>query len=364
MLGVLVVFVVAGCGGGGASSSVAHNHAPKPGGPPEEIVSDPGRPPRPEPQRLARSCGPRQLVVSHEGGANGVMSTYHAVFSVFNLSERACSTAGFPKLFALRIDGRPIEGPAADGTSGYEASGGAINIAGRRSAAFQVNWSAGVYPPGRCGPRIVAGYRVVLPGTRLAQTVPYPNFEHCTGVAARGSLAVGVLEPSPELVTRHLVAPPLEEAKPDERLPGCDPSDLVVWQGMDYPGGVGLGTSYGHLEVANLSGRPCKLSGVPHMVAVELRGRPVGPPVGRRGSMPTADGSPPVRVARIGAHGSALFTFSVGEVLNYGAHGCDYEYAAGFDVTLPGSSRAQYVPAPVRRCLHSHGPQVSVGPIE
>jgi len=34
------------------------------------------------------------------------------------------------------------------------------------------------------------------------------------------------------------------------------------------------------------------------------------------------------------SHGSAVFTFSVGEVLNYGAHGCDYEYAAGFEVTL------------------------------
>jgi hypothetical protein len=83
--------------------------------------------------------------------------------------------------------------------------------------------------------------------------------------------------------------------------------------------------------------------------------------------MPSVDGHPRIRVARLGAHGSALFTFSVGEVLNYGDTGCEYEYAAGFDVTLPGSSRPQYVPAPVRRCLHSvapNGPQVSVGPIE
>ena len=72
-------------------------------------------------------------------------------------------------------------------------------------------------------------------------------------------------------------------------------------------------------------------------------------------------------MARLRAHGSAVFTYSVGEVLNYGDHGCKYEYAAGFDVTLPGASRPQFVPAPVRRCLHSvapNGPQVSVGPIE
>jgi hypothetical protein len=127
---------------------------------------------------------------------------------------------------------------------------------------------------------------------------------------------------------------------------------------------VGSGVR-GHLAVTNLSGRPCRLSGVPRMVAVDLHGRPVGPPVARSPSMPTVDGGPPIRVARLDAHGSALFTFSVGEVLDYGTHGCDYEYAAGFDVTLPGSSRPQYVPAPVRRCLHPPGGrQMAVGLIE
>ncbi|HJZ37999.1 MAG TPA: DUF4232 domain-containing protein [Solirubrobacterales bacterium] len=317
--------------------------------------------------RLARPCGPEQLVVTHAGGAGGFTSSYYARFTVFNLSERACSTSGFPKLFALRTGGRPVEGPAAHGTAAPEASDGPMNIAGRGVAAFLVSWSADVYPRGGCGPRIVTAYRVVLPGSNLSQTIPYPNFDHCTGAAARGSLAVGRIEPSPE-PARPVPAPPrLEEAKPSERLPRCDPADLVVWQGMNYPGGAAAGTSYGHLAVTNLSERPCKLSGVPRAVAVDLRGRAVGPPVGRSASMPTIDGEPPIRVARLEAHGSALFTFSVAEVLDYGTHGCDYEYAAGFDVTLPGSSRSQYVPAPVRRCLRSvapNGPQVSVGPIE
>jgi hypothetical protein len=242
-----------------------------------------------------------------------------------------------------------------------------MNIAGRSVAAFLVSWTADVYPRGGCGPRIVTGYRVVLPGSNLSQTIPYPNFDHCTGAAARGSLSVGRIEPSPE-PARPVPAPPrLEEAKPSERLPRCDPADLVVWQGLNYSGGAAAGTFYGHLAVTNLSERPCHLSGVPHAVAVDLHGRPVGPPVGRSASMPTIDGEPPIRVARLETHGSALFTFSVGEVLDYGTPGCDDEYAAGFDVTLPGSSRSQYVPAPVRRCLRSvapNGPRVSVGPIE
>lgn len=362
---IVALAFFAGCGGGGARSSVPRRSAERP--PPEEIVSGLGGRNRPRPRRLARSCGPQQLVVSHEGGAAGLMSTYYARFSVFNLSEHACSIRGYPKLFALGIDRRPVQGPARHGTGAAEGSDEPLNIPGRGSAFFQVSWPADVATQSKCGSRIVAGYRVVLPGSDLAQTVPYPNFEHCNGPDYGGALSVGVIQPSPEPVDQHLTPPPLEQAKPALGLPSCRPSDLVVWQGTGYPGGAAAGTSYGNLAVTNLSERPCKLSGTPHMVAVDLSGRPVGPPVGRSRSMPTPDGGPPIRVARLGAHGSALFTFAVGEVLNYGTHGCEYEYAAGFDVTLPGSSRSQYVPAPVRRCLHSvapNGPQVSVGPIE
>jgi hypothetical protein len=135
---VIALAFFAGCGGGGATSSVARRSA-KPPIPPERITSGLGRHARAKPKRLARPCGPQQLVVSHEGGADGLMSTYYARFSVFNLSERACSIFGFPKLFALRIDGRPIEGPAAHGTGAPEASGGPMNIPGRRTASFRVS---------------------------------------------------------------------------------------------------------------------------------------------------------------------------------------------------------------------------------
>jgi hypothetical protein len=364
---IVAVASLSGCGGGGASSTIPRHRAPPLGeAAPEEDPTPPrpGEKPPPKPLRLARPCGPEQLVVSHEGGAAGLMSTYVARFTVFNLSEHACSISGYPKIFAMRTLGRPIEVPARHGTIVVEAPDRPLNIAGRRSAAFAVTWSADISTRGRCGPRIVAGYRVVLPGSRLAQTVPYPNVEHCTG-GPGGSLAVGVIEPSPEPLTRRPMPPTLKEAEPSERLRRCDPADLIVWQGSDYPGGAAAGTSYGHLEVTNLSERPCKLAGIPHIVAIDLRGRPVGPPVRRSPSMPTVGGGPPIRVARLGPHGSALFTFSVGEVLNCGAHGCDYEYAAGFDVTLPGSTRSQFVPAPVRRCLHlADGKQMAVGPIE
>jgi hypothetical protein len=370
------VLALAGCGGGGAGPTVAARRASPPRASSErkeiEEIEDEavrGRKAEHRPKRLARPCGPEQLVVSHEGGANGAMSTYYAGFTVFNLSKRACSIAGHPNVYALGRDGRTAEGPARQGTGSYEGPGGAVNVPGGRTASFTVSWTADVYSrPSTCGPRIVSGYRVRLPGSRLEQSVPYPNFDHCTGHGGgQGTMRVGRIQPSPELSTRHLEPPPLKEAAPAERLPRCDPSDLVVWQGVDFPGGAAAGTSYGHLEVTNLSDRTCELSGVPRMVAVDLRGRPVGPAVGRSPSMPTVAGRPRVRHALLSPHDSAVFTYAVGEVLNYGTHGCEYEYAAGFDVTLPGASRPQYVPAPTRRCLHSvapNGPQVSVGPIE
>lgn len=295
------------------------------------------------------------------------MSTYYAQFSVFNLSGHACSIRGYPKLFALGIDRRAVQGPARHGTGAAEGSDEPLNIPGHGSAFFNVSWPADIAAQSKCGPRIVAGYRVVLPGSDLAQTVPYPNFEHCHGPDYGGALSVGVIQPSPEPVDGHLTPPPLEQAKPAVGLPRCLPSDLVVWPGFGHPGGAAAGTSYAHLEVTNLSRHSCKLSGIPRMVAVDLRGRPVGPPVGRQDSMPITTRRRRIRVARLWSHGSAVFTYSVGEVLNYGDHGCEYEYAAGFDVILPGATHPEFVPAPVRRCLHPvapSGPQVSVGPIE
>ncbi len=367
------VLALAGCGGGGAGPTVATRRAspPKPPSEIEEIEEEGEREQRLEhkPRRLARPCGPQQLVVSHEGGASAWMSTYYAAFRVFNLSDSACSISGYPTVYALGRDGRTDEGPARQGTGSFEGPGGAVNVPGRRTASFTVSWSADVYArPSTCGPRIVAGYRVKLPGSHLEQSVPYPNFDHCTGGGGQGTMSVGRMQPSPEMSTRHLGAPrSLKEAIPAEHLSRCDPRDLVVWPGADFPGGAAAGTFYGHLAVTNLSDRACELSGVPHMVAVDLRGHPVGPPVGRSPSMPAVAGRSHVRHARVSPHGSAVFTYAVGEVLNFGAHGCEYKYAAGFEVTLPGASRPQYVPAPTRRCLHSvapNGPQVSVGPIE
>ncbi|HEX4306874.1 MAG TPA: DUF4232 domain-containing protein [Solirubrobacterales bacterium] len=356
---VVVVLAVTGCGGG-SNSTNRSAEAGAPGAAREKTAPDAEAPK----QRRSPRCGPTDLVVSHDGLGGGALSTYGTVFTVTNTSEHACTTFGFPRLVALGTDGRPIGGPARHGTSRKEAPPGAVTIRPNYDARFRATWTDGdLYASGRCKPRTVDRYRVTLPGTRLVQTVPFPYFGRCTNAATDRSFSVGRLETEPR--EDDLVGPPrLEEARPVEGLPRCADTDLLVWDGPHHAGGLAAGTAYGRLEVANLSNRACAISGVPRMVAVDLYGPPVGPPVRQSGSPPTLGGHRPIRIARIGAHRSAIFTYSVADALAYGTHGCEFDYAAGFDVTLPGATGAQYVPAPGRRCLRPTTRQMSVGPIE
>lgn len=238
--GVLVVLAIAGCGGAagtnpGVTGRSARPHASREKLPPEEFQPGLGGRERPRPRRLARACGPAQLVVSHEGGAAGAMSTYYAKFTVFNLSEHACSIGGYPKLFALGVDGRIVQGPTRYGTGAAEGSDEPLNIPEHGSAFFRVSWPADIATRSKCGSRIVAGYRVVLPGSDLAQTIPYPNFEHCHGSGYGAGLSVGVIQPSVAPVDRHLTPPPLEQAKPAVDLPVVGPPTSSSGRGSTTP---------------------------------------------------------------------------------------------------------------------------------
>ncbi|HVV90444.1 MAG TPA: DUF4232 domain-containing protein, partial [Solirubrobacterales bacterium] len=111
----LVVAGLAACGGGGDSTTA--------------------RTPR---------CGPADLAVTHNGLGGGALSTYGTTFTAVNISEHACTTSGFPKLVALGLDGRPIGGPAKDGTSRKESVPGPVTIAPNYAARFRATWAENV----------------------------------------------------------------------------------------------------------------------------------------------------------------------------------------------------------------------------
>src|ERR1700736_3708798 len=57
-------------------------------------------------------------------------------------------------------------------------------------------------------------------------------------------------------------------------VPRCTTADLVVW--LDTQGNGAAGSSYYSLELTNLSGRRCTVSGYPGVTAVNLAGHQLG----------------------------------------------------------------------------------------
>ncbi|MFT3864073.1 MAG: DUF4232 domain-containing protein [Solirubrobacterales bacterium] len=370
---VLVAVVLAGCGGGGRSGGVPTvGKAPRTtrGG---RRAAPPGEPRPPTPKMPLAStprCDPAKLVVFHEGGGGGALSTFYTTFTVGNLTRRACTTAGYPRLVALGADGRPIGGPARRGRLPSESTRRLVRIPAERTATFRASWSENDFGPGECRPTVVARYRVLLPGDRRPQLVPFPDFERCTNAATRRSFTVGRIErePPPRNHPRH-EPPRLREPGPHEHLPRCRSGQLLLYTGLDATAGVGLGTEYFRLDVANLSDRACRISGTPGVVAVARDGATIGQPASEGAGVAVDSRRHPLKVAKLAAHSyeGAAVMLSTGSVFNFSPGFCHFKIAAGLRVTLPGLP-PQTVPMQIRRCrFHprgSGGGQLSVGPIE
>jgi hypothetical protein len=142
--------------------------------------------------------------------------------------------------------------------------------------------------------------------------------------------------------------------------PRCKTSGLVIWLD-DEPGGGTAGSIYYKLELTNLSGRTCTLSGYPGVSAVGLRGRPLGGGAAREtdrkprlvtlaGGTPTlADGTTATAVLRI---------------LDAGAiSGCRPVIAAGLRVHPPGQTTAKVVPFPFEACSRGGRGNLVVGAV-
>jgi Protein of unknown function (DUF4232) len=145
-------------------------------------------------------------------------------------------------------------------------------------------------------------------------------------------------------------------------LSPCPDSKLLVWNG---PGrsGVGLGHVYVQLTVANLSGRACKVSGVPEVTAIDLEAERIGPPARAQPRLnPAAKRDAPATVI-LARTDSARFELSWVTPYGFSPSACHIRMGAGFRVKLPGAGSAQRVPYPVVGC--SQGvPGLAVGRIE
>jgi hypothetical protein len=145
-------------------------------------------------------------------------------------------------------------------------------------------------------------------------------------------------------------------------LSPCPDSKLLVWNG---PGrsGVGLGHVYVQLTVSNLSGRACKVAGVPEVTAVDLEGKRIGPPARAQPHLnPSAKRDAPATVI-LARTDSARFELSWVTPYSFSPSACHIRQGAGFRVRLPEAGSAQRVPYPVLGCSQEV-PGLSVGRIE
>lgn len=122
--------------------------------------------------------------------------------------------------------------------------------------------------------------------------------------------------------------------------PRCTTAGLVIW--LDTSGSGAAGSAYYQLELTNLSGHTCTVSGYPGVSAVNLSGSQVGSAASRGPSR-----APLVTLAN-GA--SATATLQIVDVGNFPTSACRPVTAAGLRVFPPQQGASKVVPFPFRAC--------------
>jgi Protein of unknown function (DUF4232) len=123
--------------------------------------------------------------------------------------------------------------------------------------------------------------------------------------------------------------------------PGCATSGLVIWLNTQSSGAAG--SSYYNLELTNLSGRACSISGYPGVSAVNLAGRQLGAAAAR-------DRAQPPHLLTLAAGATATVLLRITDVANFPASSCRQVIAAGLRVYPPNQTGAKVVPFPFRAC--------------
>lgn len=123
-------------------------------------------------------------------------------------------------------------------------------------------------------------------------------------------------------------------------VPGCTTGGLVIW--LDTQGSGTAGAVYYRVELTNLSGHACTLSGYPRVAAVDLAARQLGSGSGRFVSR-----KPQVTLAR---RATASFVLEIVDVGNFSASACRPVTAAGLRVFPPHRDASKVIPFPFGAC--------------
>jgi Protein of unknown function (DUF4232) len=92
---------------------------------------------------------------------------------------------------------------------------------------------------------------------------------------------------------------------------------------------------------------------VTRLIAVDGRGRPIGPPARQDPGTTTMSGDHSAAIA-LGPGGIATFEMTYGEAANYSPD-CGPRRSAALRVTVPPGGAPQQVPYRMERCPHTQG---------
>jgi hypothetical protein len=123
--------------------------------------------------------------------------------------------------------------------------------------------------------------------------------------------------------------------------PRCTTAGLDIW--LNTAGNGTAGSIFYNLQLTNLSGHACTLSGYPRVAAVNLAGRQIG----RESSREAVQKA---RVLTLKNGASAIAVLRIVDAANFPAAACREVTAAGLRVRPPGQRASRLVPFPFRTC--------------
>jgi Protein of unknown function (DUF4232) len=150
------------------------------------------------------------------------------------------------------------------------------------------------------------------------------------------------------LVAAVLAAPAAQGAttKP------CASAGLVIWVGEEA-GGSAAGSAYYRIELTNLSGKACTVSGYPTVSAVDLQGNKIG-------AGASHEPGKKAHTVKLAPGGTATATLRIVDALNFPKNKCRPTLVAGLRIGVPGGSGAKIAPLAFETCAVARSKTLSV----
>jgi hypothetical protein len=188
-------------------------------------------------------------------------------------------------------------------------------------------------------------------GGRAVATAASPPTAGPDAVTTPGSVTQTTSSPStastPGSVTQTtpgLVTPTVTPSAGTAGVPKCATSGLVVW--LDTQGNGTLGSVYYNLQLTNLSGHKCTVTGYPGVSAVNLAGRQLGTAAAR-------DTAKKAKAITLASGATAVAVLRIVDTGAFSPSACGQVTAAGLRVYPPNQAASKVVPFPFDACSRS-----------